>query len=109
MWLRLPLPLPAGGRSQAILLDMGPDVPADPVLFQPTPSPIADSIEWREILPTHRNVLLLPEPGAEAITCYIRLDGLPGIWFSPTTAHPRKTLPPTGAAFLALRPCWPLP
>lgn len=90
MWLRFTLaPLPAGGRSQAMLLDMGPDVPADPVLYQPAPSPIADSIEWREILPTHRNVLLLPEPGTEAITCYIRLDGLPGIWFSPTLRTPQ--------------------
>lgn len=108
MWLRFTLaPLPAGGRSQAILLDMGPDVPADPVLYQPAPSPIADSIEWREILPTQRNVLLLPEPGAEAITCYIRLDGLPGIWFSPTLRTPQDAATNWGslsgtAALLAL-------
>ena len=108
MWLRFTLaPLPAGGRSQALLLDMGPDVPADPVLYQPALSPIADSIEWREILPTHRNVLLLPEPGAEAITCYIRLDGLPGIWFSPTLRTPQDAATNWGslsgtAALLAL-------
>lgn len=108
MWLRFTLaPLPAGGRSQAILLDMGPDVPADPVLYQPALSPIADSIEWREILPTQRNVLLLPEPGAEAITCYIRLDGLPGIWFSPTLRTPQDAATNWGslsgtAALLAL-------
>ena len=108
MWLRFTLaPLPAGGRSQAMLLDMGPDVPADPVLYQPAQSPIADSIEWREILPTHRNVLLLPEPGAEAITCYIRLDGLPGIWFSPTLRTPQDAATNWGslsgtAALLAL-------
>ena len=108
MWLRFTLaPLPAGGRSQAILLDMGPDVPADPVLYQPSPSPIADSIEWREIQPTQRNVLLLPEPGTEAITCYIRLDGLPGIWFSPTLRTPQDAATNWGslsgtAALLAL-------
>ena len=108
MWLRFTLaPLPAGGRSQAILLDMGPDVPADPVLYQPALSPIADSIEWREIQPTQRNVLLLPEPGAEAITCYIRLDGLPGIWFSPTLRTPQDAATNWGslsgtAALLAL-------
>ncbi|MTJ92096.1 MAG: response regulator [Desulfovibrio sp.] len=108
MWLRFTLaPLPAGGRSQAMLLDMGPDVPADPVLYQPAPSPVADSIEWREILPTHRNVLLLPEPGTEAITCYIRLDGLPGIWFSPTLRTPQDAATNWGslsgtAALLAL-------
>jgi CheY-like chemotaxis protein len=108
MWLRFTLaPLPAGGRSQAILLDMGPDVPADPVLYQPALSPIADSIEWREIQPTQRNVLLLPEPGTEAITCYIRLDGLPGIWFSPTLRTPQDAATNWGslsgtAALLAL-------
>ena len=108
MWLRFTLaPLPAGGRSQAMLLDMGPDVPADPVLYQPAPSPIADSVEWREILPTHRNVLLLPEPGAEALTCYIRLDGLPGIWFSPMLRSPQDAATNWGslsgtAALLAL-------
>ena len=108
MWLRFTLaPLPTGGRSQAMLLDMGPDVPADPVLFQPAPSPIADIVEWREILPTHRNVLLLPEPGAEAVTCYIRLDGLPGIWFSPTLRTPQDAATNWGslsgtAALLAL-------
>ena len=66
MWLRFTLaPLPAGGRSQAILLDMGSDIPAAPVLYQPVDNPATGGTEWREITPSHRNVLLLPEPGAE--------------------------------------------
>lgn len=108
MWLRFTLaPLPAGGRSQAMLLDMGPDVPADPVLYEPASNPATDSVEWREILPSHRNVMLLPEPGADPITCYIRLDGLPGIWFSPMLRSPQDAASNWGslagtAALLAL-------
>lgn len=108
MWLRFTLaPLPAGGRSQAMLLDMGPDVPADPVLYEPAANPTTDSVEWREILPSHRNVMLLPEPGADPITCYIRLDGLPGIWFSPMLRSPQDAASNWGslagtAALLAL-------
>ena len=108
MWLRFTLaPLPAGGRSQAMLLDMGPDVPADPVLYEPAANPATDSVEWREILPSHRNVMLLPEPGADPITCYIRLDGLPGIWFSPMLRSPQDAASNWGslagtAALLAL-------
>lgn len=108
MWLRFTLaPLPAGGRSQAMLLDMGPDVPADPVLYEPAANPTTDSVEWREILPSHRNVMLLPEPGADPIACYIRLDGLPGIWFSPMLRSPQDAASNWGslagtAALLAL-------
>ena len=108
MWLRFTLaPLPAGGRSQAMLLDMGPDVPADPVLYEPAANPTTGSVEWREILPSHRNVMLLPEPGADPIACYIRLDGLPGIWFSPMLRSPQDAASNWGslagtAALLAL-------
>ena len=108
MWLRFTLaPVPAGGRSQAMLLDLGPDIPADPVLYEPAASQTTDSVEWREIPPSHRNVLLLPEAGAEPVTCYIRLDGLPGIWFSPTLRTPQDAASNWGslsgtAALLAL-------
>ena len=108
MWLRFTLaPLPAGGRSQAMLLDLGADIPSDPVLYEPAPNPIGDGVEWREILPAHRNVLLLPEPGPEAVACYIRLDGLPGLWFSPMLRTPQDAATNLGslsgtAALLAL-------
>ena len=108
MWLRFTLaPLPAGGRSQAMLLDLGADIPADPVLYEPAPTPLGDGVEWREILPAHRNVLLLPEPGPEAVACYIRLDGLPGLWFSPMLRTPQDAATNLGslsgtAALLAL-------
>ena len=90
-----------------MLLDLGADIPSDPVLYEPAPNPIGDGVEWREILPAHRNVLLLPEPGPEAVACYIRLDGLPGLWFSPMLRTPQDAATNLGslsgtAALLAL-------
>ncbi len=90
-WLRFTLaPLPEGGHPQAILLDLGQDVPADSVLYEPRINPITDGLEWREVPPGDRNLLLLPEAGPEPRTCYIRLDGLPGIWFSPMLRTPQN-------------------
>ena len=31
--------------------------------------------------------MLLPEAGQEPVPCYLRLDGLPGLWFLPHRAH----------------------
>ena len=44
-------------------------------------------LEWQEN--DRSRVQLLPEAGLEAQTCYIRLDGLPGFWFSPTLRTPQ--------------------
>lgn len=89
-WLRFTLaPLPAGQRPATILLDMGESVPGEPVLCEPVQNSLSGALEWRETSPAQRNVLLLPEAGKEALTCYIRLDGLPGLWFSPIMRTPQ--------------------
>ncbi|MBO4300167.1 MAG: hypothetical protein J5861_01045 [Desulfovibrio sp.] len=90
-WLRFTLaPLPAGKTSQVTLLDLGQNVPAGAVLYEPRLNPATDGLEWREIPPGDRNLLLLPEAGTETRPCYIRLDGLPGIWFSPMLRTPQN-------------------
>lgn len=90
MWLRFTLaPLPQGTKAGAMLLDMGSSVPDGPVLYEPHANPLTDSVEWREIVPTQRAVLLLPEATSEPLTCYIRLDGLPGLWFEPMLRTPQ--------------------
>ena len=90
-WLRFTLaPLQEGEHPQAILLDLGQDVPAGSVLYEPRINPVTDGLEWREVPPGDRNLLLLPEAGPEPHTCYIRLDGLPGIWFSPMLRTPQN-------------------
>ncbi|MDY0259040.1 MAG: 7TM-DISM domain-containing protein [Desulfovibrio sp.] len=108
MWLRFTLaPLPQGAKAGAMLLDMGSSVPEGPVLYEPHANPLTDSVEWREIVPTQRAVLLLPEATSEALTCYIRLDGLPGLWFEPMLRTPQDAANNWGslsgtAAILAL-------
>ncbi|WP_165068939.1 HAMP domain-containing sensor histidine kinase [Desulfovibrio sp. ZJ200] len=89
-WLRFTLaPLPAGQHPATMLLDMGESVPGEPVLYEPVQNSLSGALEWRETSPAQRNVLLLPEAGKEALTCYIRLDGLPGLWFSPIVRTPQ--------------------
>lgn len=108
MWLRFTLaPLPEGARPGTVLLDLGPSVPGEPVLYEPFVNPMSEAIEWRETLPSQRNVLLLPEAVAEPLTCYIRLDGLPGLWFAPMLRTPQDAASNWGslsstAAMLAL-------
>ncbi|SCM72839.1 7TM-DISM domain-containing protein [Desulfovibrio sp. 86] len=108
MWLRFTLaPLPQGAKAGAMLLDMGSSVPEGPVLYEPHANPLTDSVEWREIVPTQRAVLLLPEATSEPLTCYIRLDGLPGLWFEPMLRTPQDAANNWGslsgtAAILAL-------
>lgn len=89
MWLRFTLaPLEGGERPATLLLDMGESIPGTPVLYEPERNDLSGALEWRESSPAQRNVLLLPEASAEPVTCYIRLDGLPGLWFSPMVRTP---------------------
>ena len=108
MWLRFTLaPLPEGTRPATLLLDMGESVPGMPLLYEPVANSLSGALEWRESAPAQRNVLLLPEAGKEAQTCYIRLDGLPGLWFAPMLRTPQNAAGNWGslsrtAAILAL-------
>ena len=90
VWLRFSLPIREEGESSStMLLDMGESVPDIPVLYEPVYNVLSGVTEWREMLPSQRNVLLIPEAKLEPITCYIRLDGLPGPWFNPMLRTPQ--------------------
>ena len=108
VWLRFTLaPLPEGTRPATLLLDMGESVPGMPMLYEPVSNSLSGALEWREFSPAQRNVLLLPEAGKEPLTCYIRLDGLPGLWFAPMLRTPQDAATNWGslsrtAAILAL-------
>ena len=87
-WLRLVIaPMPEGGRADKLLLDMGDDIPGSPTLYTASVNPLSNTQEWQEN--DRSRVQLLPEAGPEVQTCYIRLDGLPGFWFSPTLRTPQ--------------------
>lgn len=84
LWLRFAIaPAAADEKAEALALDMGSCVPGAPMLYTPVKNELAGSLEWREVRPGARNMLLLPQAGQVPITCYIRLEGLPGLWFSP--------------------------
>lgn len=91
VWMRFVLsPLEADEKAGTFLLDMGQSVPGAPILYAPQRNELSGALEWRENIPAQRNILLLPEAGAEPLTCYIRMDGLPGIWFSPMIRTPQN-------------------
>ena len=90
-WLRFVLDAAVPGQeNSAILLDMGESVPGTPTLYNPLFDTLSNTVEWRENTPTSRNVLLLPRAGEEAQVCFLRLDGLPGLWFSPMLRTPHN-------------------
>ena len=90
-WLRFTLaPAAAGAENTAILLDMSESIPGRAALFTPGVDSLSGTTQWQEATPGSRKVLLLPRSGAEAQTCYIRLDGLPGIWFAPMLRTPHN-------------------
>ncbi len=82
VWLRFVLQAAQpGSESPQLLLDLGPSIPGQPVLF--TPGIGTDgNVEWQETRPSGGRVLL-PEPAAVPLVCYLRVDGVPGLWFSP--------------------------
>ncbi len=89
-WLRFSIaPLPPEAKPGTFLLDMGESFPGIPVLFNPERNQLSGALEWQEKTPSSRNIILLPEEGSQAITCYIRIDGLPGPWFAPLIRTPQ--------------------
>lgn len=90
-WLRFTISaLAPDARPATFLLDMGQSVPGTPILYNPERNELSGALEWQENAPAQRNILLLPEAAAEPITCYIKIDGLPGPWFAPVIRTPQN-------------------
>lgn len=90
-WLRFTIAAaPPEARPGAFLLDMGQSYPGVPVLFDAERNQLSGAYEWQEKTPAARGIILLPEEGPQPITCYIRLDGLPGPWFAPVIRTPQN-------------------
>ena len=91
VWLRFTLAgRPAEVRPATMLLDMGDGVPDTPTLFVPKFNVLSGATEWQSFTPTQRSVFLMPETRAEPVTAYIRMEGLPGVWFSPVLRTPHN-------------------
>ena len=91
LWLRFILPASqpqadtldtAAAASSRLVLDLGSSIPGSPVLYTPAVTN-EGTLEWRETHPDG-NTLLLPEASSSVpLTCFLRIDGIPGTWFSP--------------------------
>lgn len=90
VWLRFIIaPMQSDAKAPVYLLDMGQSVPGSPRLYDAARNELSGAWEWRENTPAQRNIILLPEQGSEPLTCYLRLDGLPGPWFAPMVRSPQ--------------------
>lgn len=91
VWLRFTLAgRPSEVRPATMLLDMGDGVPDTPTLFVPKHNLLTGITEWQTFAPSQRTVFLMPETRQEPVTAYIRMDGLPGLWFSPMLRTPHN-------------------
>lgn len=90
-WLRFILaPQPSGTKPATYFLDLGSSIPEKPILYDLQKNELSGTQEWRETFPVQRNLLLLPEANTEQLVCYIRISGVPGLWFNPTVLTPQN-------------------
>ncbi len=104
LWLRFVLPAAqpqadtldtAQAASSKLVLDLGSSIPGSPVLYTPAVTPDG-TLEWRETHP-EGNTLLLPESGSGVpLTCFLRIDGIPGTWFSPVVRTAESVIAASG-------------
>ena len=83
-WLRLEIPAAGTERTESLMLDLGQGVPAGAVLYTPDIDPLSRQTTWQESQANWRNLLPLPRPAETPQVCFIRLDGQPPLWFTPT-------------------------
>lgn len=109
VWLRFTIPAVAKGAEHPspLLLDIGPVLPGTPTLYspqvQPQPEkpllesknkteketkPEAAPLRWSTVPPDRNGIFMLPEAQSSPQLCFIRLEGAPGPWFSPTVRTP---------------------
>ncbi|MBO4334375.1 MAG: hypothetical protein J5846_00875, partial [Desulfovibrio sp.] len=97
-WLRFTIgPLAEGAKPMEWLLSLGESLPGDPKLYIPEIQPQTGMQQWRIVQITDRHILNLPEAGSESKTCFIRLDGPPGLWFAPMLRSPHNAANNWGA------------
>ena len=105
VWLRLVIvkspPSPTGGTASErsrLVMRLG-ELPSGgaQMFISESPGPVSAPGVWHsEILASHSETVL-PEPGLLPMSVYLRLDSMPGLWFSPTIS-------PQGAVRPAMLP-----
>lgn len=79
-WLRFVLPA-LQDSNEKLVLDLGSSVPGEPVLY--SPSFATGTLEWQET-GAKKGIIELPPLLETPQVCFLRVDGIPGFWFSPT-------------------------
>ncbi len=88
LWLRFTLSAKANAAEDpTYLLDLGSALAQKALLFVPE---VQNPMQWQEYTPSSRGIFLMPEQQDTTITAYIRLNGLPNLWFSPVLRTPHN-------------------
>lgn len=91
VWLRFTLaPKVLDARPTTYLLDMGEGVPGTPTLYLPKLNVLTDTTEWQDFTPSQRSIFLMPDAQTSPVTAYIKMSGMPGLWFSPMLRTPHN-------------------
>ncbi|MEG2172913.1 MAG: 7TM-DISM domain-containing protein [Desulfovibrionaceae bacterium] len=91
VWLRFTLaPRVMDARPGTYLLDMGEGVPGTPTLYIPKHNVLSDTTEWQDFTPSQRSIFLMPDAQVNPVTAYIKMSGMPGLWFAPVLRTPHN-------------------
>lgn len=91
VWLRFTLaPRVIDTRPSTYLLDMGEGVPGTPTLYIPKHNVLTDATLWQDFTPSQRSIFLLPDAQTSPTTAYIKMSGMPGLWFAPMIRTPHN-------------------
>ncbi len=97
LWLRFILPQAQDGSAQTpLVLELGPSVPGTPVLYTPALTE-EGTLEWKEHHPSGSIIALPPASAVVPLVCYLRVDGIPGPWFSPAIKTMESVAAGTGS------------
>ncbi len=109
LWLRFTIAprSPGPDANQTFLLDMGEDASLAPILFVAQKDDFSQEVAWEKYTPSQGAVFLMPQAQDVPVTAFIRMEGIPGMWFTPflRTPHNAATsteLFATPAAIVAL-------
>ncbi|MDR2800150.1 MAG: response regulator, partial [Desulfovibrio sp.] len=90
VWLRLEIsrsqqpgmPAPPATRNR-LVMRLGQLPPGGAEMFSPETAAFSMPVNWRSERIGSMEEVLLPEPGLSPLRVYIRLQEMPGLWFSP--------------------------
>ncbi|MDR3175911.1 MAG: hypothetical protein LBU06_05205 [Desulfovibrio sp.] len=90
VWLRLDISRGQPSGMQAapaarnrLVMRLGQLPPGGAEIFSPEPAAFSAPANWRSERVNSMEEALLPEPGLSPLRVYIRLEEMPGLWFSP--------------------------